>query len=771
MVSGTVRDQRTSEPLRSVLVEAFNAATDAPMGDAVYTSSNGFYQVTGLDTVTPLRIVFTKPEYDTREVSGVYVPLMLNITLMPKAPAPPTGVDAAAGAGQVLVWWDPNREPDLAGYDVYRADGIGDIQELDFTQLNEETISATEYRDIDPSEANQYTYYVTAVDVEDRESAPSEPVLVRPDIIVVWLPQVQGEPGEEIRVPVNTKNASGISPSGIDIAVRYDPAFVEYQDYESIRVERTAITQYLDFEYYAPEPGIVYVMCTTAGDELRGEGHLFDIYFQLRDDAPQSECFPLLFESVTFFDRNANLLESDSTQSGLVCVSPLCNQGDLNSDGAPNSGDVILALKAAVDLLAPDDCQRIAADMNGDGQIDSADALMIKRLSLHQRLNPPQPGEKTLSREELPLAELLKNGEAKAVEVASDNALAGETVTVPVTLNNAEGLTGFDLEVSYPAEGQLVSLVSVEAGGLSTSFQQESNAGEGYAQVSMSTALPLQDASGTGGTLVDLTFEVSETAPAGTRLPISVSTVKMKGQYGESFDWYVGITKAPGEITVVDASVLAVTPEECQVPAAGDTTTFEVTNAGEGTMHWEAGVAADAQGWLSVESGGVGTDDGTVTLAFTSNASSESRTGEVTITAANAQGSPATVRVVQAGLPEYTLTMAVEGQGTVEPSAGPHQYISGSTVTVEATPAADWEFDHWAGSVVDSQAATTSVNVTGNLTVTAVFVQSGTDCMGATLATPRSGTNGRAGDLLLLSGVGFVLGMLGRKGRLAASRS
>ena len=53
--------------------------------------------------------------------------------------------------------------------------------------------------------------------------------------------------------------------------------------------------------------------------------------------------------------------------------------GDLDGDGEVTSGDAILALRIAADILQPSDSQRLVADVDGDGGITSGDAILILR--------------------------------------------------------------------------------------------------------------------------------------------------------------------------------------------------------------------------------------------------------------------------------------------------------------------------------------------------------------------------------------------------------
>ncbi len=92
---------------------------------------------------------------------------------------------------------------------------------------------------------------------------------------------------------------------------------------------------------------------------------------------------------------------------------------------------------------------------------------------------------------------------------------------------------------------------------------------------------------------------------------------------------------------------LSVSPSSRSVGSASGTTTFAVTNTGDGTLRWSASVTAGA--WLRITGGGSGTNAGTISVAFDGNPTSAARTGTITVTAGGASGSPASVTVFQAG--------------------------------------------------------------------------------------------------------------------------
>jgi len=72
----------------------------------------------------------------------------------------------------------------------------------------------------------------------------------------------------------------------------------------------------------------------------------------------------------------------------------------------------------------------------------------------------------------------------------------------------------------------------------------------------------------------------------------------------------------------------------------------------------------------------------------------------------------------------YTLTLSLEGSGTITPSVGAHNYLSGTSVSLSAAPSVGWQFAGWSGDLTgaDNPAALimdASKNVTAAFTPTA----------------------------------------------------
>ncbi len=90
-------------------------------------------------------------------------------------PAPPQNLRAAAGNAQILLGWDPNSEPDLAGYRLYSSTtGL-----LPFA-LHATLPITTRYLDLPLSNGTVYSYYITAFDTGSHESSPSNIASAQP---------------------------------------------------------------------------------------------------------------------------------------------------------------------------------------------------------------------------------------------------------------------------------------------------------------------------------------------------------------------------------------------------------------------------------------------------------------------------------------------------------------------------------------------------------------------------------------------------------------
>jgi hypothetical protein len=85
------------------------------------------------------------------------------------APAAPTGVEAIASEGTIGLIWDPNGEPDLAGYVVLRGPDPGGPMQ----PISPGPFTVTRFNDSVPP-GSRFFYAVQAIDIAGNVSPPSE---------------------------------------------------------------------------------------------------------------------------------------------------------------------------------------------------------------------------------------------------------------------------------------------------------------------------------------------------------------------------------------------------------------------------------------------------------------------------------------------------------------------------------------------------------------------------------------------------------------------
>ncbi len=432
--------------------------------------------------------------------------------------------------------WNPNPEPDISGYNVYRSL----MAEGEFALLNQELVEETGYTDFGLGHGEVYYYKVSALNNDLIESVKSDWARGVVGAITAWMPDYRGDAGDEVTLLINAANAVGVSNYGLDVQFSYDTELltpVSQVDPERETVERTALTEgfmVVDNSEFA-DGQLNISGIGPQGMTIVGEGHLFHIKFKVSDGASPFEACEHVFVVVKFKDENGDNLLVDYSDRSIFTVAPDYILGDINGDGEVDSGDALLALKIAVGELIPTELQKLSGDLNGDRKIDSADAVMILRKAVGLPINPPQTGG----------GHLALSGDEYTVAISDGWGLPGQAVRLPVSIDQASDLAGLDLSLSY--DPTVLAVLSVEKTELTGSFTLDyySQAGELNLAISSDQAL-----SGEGGALLKVEFQVMTEAPIGSGCDLNLEGIKLSGQYGEDLDWYSDVLTEDGKFTV-----------------------------------------------------------------------------------------------------------------------------------------------------------------------------------------------------------------------------
>ena len=163
---------------------------------------------------------------------------------------------------------------------------------------------------------------------------------------------------------------------------------------------------------------------------VNGTGKLATVKFQVIQ--PKDSTIEL--QNVTLADSDGQTISVD-VEDGAVETGISVIKGDVNRDGQVRSNDAILTLRIAAQLIEPTAEQLQAADYNGDGQVRSNDAILILRIAAGLPVTAPSKD--------------IIAGRHITIALGEAHGVAGESITLPVMVDNTHALAGGDISVSY----------------------------------------------------------------------------------------------------------------------------------------------------------------------------------------------------------------------------------------------------------------------------------------------------------------------------------
>jgi len=349
---------------------------------------------------------------------------------------------------------------------------------------------------------------------------------------------------------------------------------------------------------------------------------------------------------------------------------------------------------------------------------------------------------------------VLVQGQASASrDIGASIVAPGDTFTVSVDINVTESITGFALSEDVPS-GWSVTPIDNDGATYKASANEWLwlSASAGSKEVTYRVQVPSSASPGTYcfdgsvlGAIPAFTASVSGDAcvtilPTQYTLTMSVSgsgsTTPSAGPHTYDEDTVVPLTATPaagwlfdhwsGSVSgsanptsVTMTAAKSVTAHFVEAPPTQYTLTMAVSGSGSTTP--SAGphtydedtvvplTATPAAGWLFDHWSG----------------SVSGSTNPTSVTMTESKSARACFKQTTPPVSKCLLKIIVAGEGSTSPCAGAHLLDSGSTVTVTATPAAGWAFDHWSGDLSGTETAV-SVTINSQMQVTAHFVASGT---------------------------------------------
>jgi hypothetical protein len=201
-----------------------------------------------------------------------------------------------------------------------------------------------------------------------------------------------------------------------------------------------------------------------------------------------------------------------------------------------------MALQAALGQRTLSDVEFYAADMNGDGKVDTADVTLILRLAVGLPINPSGGtgggGVKAKSKAK-------SDYEPTYLAFISNYyASPGQSINIPVNLDNVKGIAGIKIYVNY--NPHILQLQNVTKTTLTNSFTLNYDSSPGVVKIALSAA---QDLPAGLGDVANIEFKVIGSTGQSTAL--TISNYKLSGKYGDDLSWSTSVNISNGSVQIL----------------------------------------------------------------------------------------------------------------------------------------------------------------------------------------------------------------------------
>lgn len=301
----------------------------------------------------------------------------------------PTGLIAKPGANSIQLDWDANWQSRIRGYYVYRASTATGP----WAKLLPGYVPLPSYLDtpVDPAVLNYYyvsgvSYFFLPGNSEPRmvESLPSDLAITQAGKVILSVRSVNGKAGQRVKIHLAIENAMGVSGTGLQVRVAYDPVKLQpWAQAESGEetVLSTGLSQNLTFTDNGATANGELIINGSGGSLEPGAGKMFTLQFEVATDLPKKSTLSVTISGTTMRDLNGNALVVETLPQDQPESDDAFVEGDLNGDGVVTTADKDLLKDLTKPKSRPPTAEELmAGDLNADGKLDSKDLVLLVQL-------------------------------------------------------------------------------------------------------------------------------------------------------------------------------------------------------------------------------------------------------------------------------------------------------------------------------------------------------------------------------------------------------
>ncbi len=273
----------------------------------------------------------------------------------------------------------------------------------------------------------------------------------------VEIPRVIGEAGKPAVAHINANTSFGAEITSLQMTIRFDPSILQARQ---AKVTYRSAHFSLGTNFDNTLGSATLLMTSLTGEKIAtGSGPILDLLFDVDPGATVGITRTLSFENVEMVPLFGSPVPV-TPRDGVFEVCPAClvHDGDVNQDGVVSVIDLQMAINIYLLRYTPNSEEFAAADMSpapgGDGDVNVVDVLKILNKIL---------GKPTLLQAELDSEQLFASTQAQAAPPVqlmvpgNISANAGQSLIVPVYMNNTVPVGGVDITLVYTQAAGIVS--------------------------------------------------------------------------------------------------------------------------------------------------------------------------------------------------------------------------------------------------------------------------------------------------------------------------
>lgn len=389
---------------------------------------------------------------------------------------PPGKLVAQSGPLATELKWLPSADSNVEGYNVHRRAVADAAFAFPPTPINAGLVKDTFYIDSDSTlvPGNTYEYAVKAVNYDGKKSDYSNTASAYFGKGLFFIPQVYGEPGATIMVPVSVKNADNLRITSANISIVYDPAVLTLVDLDPSTskmdsVKRTVLTR--EYGWSVNTTGANYVVIAMVGNisnppAIVGEGNFVELYFTVNPGITKGAASGVKFDvdgSITgkatkMWNENFALIDLQLDDGDFSAGSDYI-LGDVTGDQNVRADDGSYALAFSSNKsLSPTYKQLAAGDINGDEAIGNMDASAI----LYYVVNQDWPDLDSLT-------EISTEKRVFSFAKQGGSYKKNKAFFLAMNLNNPEGMASCEIMLTY--DPKILEIKSFQPGSMLKNFE------------------------------------------------------------------------------------------------------------------------------------------------------------------------------------------------------------------------------------------------------------------------------------------------------------